>query len=476
MAGTLGALFTVAVGDAIYSSTLPELRPWHTERLVNEFDAAQAVPGYDFEAYRQQESRLFDEVAALRAARFDPALDSAISRFGPAGGPYAARVAGDWNRSHVMPATPERGVVLLVHGLSDSPYSMRGLALALHRAGLTVYGLRLPGHGTIPAGLDDVGWKDWLAAVGLTVRHIRAAHPRAPFFYAGYSTGATLGLKFAAEAVAAQRLDLLPARLFLLSPALGVSPFAPLANVQRLVSRWGIAPKARWGNVGPEIDPHKYESFAKNAGAQIAALVSSLNADLARMAEDGSIGRLPPVTGFQSVVDATVSTPDLASRFYGLLRGGTSTLVLYDVNRRADLEPLLSFSPRAVIAAFEKAPRRDYRLVVLGNAAGSASLLERSFAPGALLASERLLPLAWPDDVYSLSHVALPFAPDDPVYGLARGVGADGLHSLGALAMRGERGALSIGAAEQLRLRANPFFDDLLERVLADVDAAAEAR
>jgi hypothetical protein len=37
------------------------------------------------------------------------------------------------------------------------------------------------------------------------------------------------------------------------------------------------------------------------------------------------------------------------------------------------------------------------------------------------------------------------------------------------MAMRGERGALAIGAADQLRLRANPFFGDLLERVLADV-------
>jgi alpha-beta hydrolase superfamily lysophospholipase len=396
-------------------------------------------------------------------------LDSAISRFRPDRGPYAARVEGDWNRSFRMPASPERGVVLLVHGLSDSPYSMRGLAQSLHRAGLTVYGLRLPGHGTLPSGLDAADWEDWLAAVSLTVRQIRSAHPQAPFFYAGYSTGATLGLKFAADAVAAQRLDLLPARMFLLSPALGVSPFAPLANVQRLISRWGLAPKARWGNVGLEIDPHKYESFAKNAGAQIAALIGVLNTDLARMGKDGSIGRMPPVTGFQSVVDATVSTPDLAGRFYGLLRGGTSTLVLYDVNRRAGLEPLLSFSPQAVIAAFEKAPRRDYRLVVLTNDGGTRTLRELALAPNETVPTERALSLAWPADIYSLSHVALPFPPDDPVYGLVPSPQEDRLPSLGAMAMRGERGALAIGAADQLRLRANPFFEDLLERVLADV-------
>jgi hypothetical protein len=111
-AWVLGALFAIAAGVALYSSTLPDLRPWHTERLTHEFEASQAVPGYGFDAYLEQEARLFEEVRALRTARFDPVLDSAISRFGPDGGPYAARVEGNWNRSFRMPASPERGVVV----------------------------------------------------------------------------------------------------------------------------------------------------------------------------------------------------------------------------------------------------------------------------------------------------------------------------------------------------------------------------
>jgi len=470
-----GALFTVAVGDALYSTTLPELRPWHTERLRNEFEASQAGGTYDFEAYRAQEATLFEEARALARTAYDPVRDAPMSRYRPDRGPYAARVDGDWNRSFVLDGDPKRGVALVVHGLSDSPYSMRAIARALNREGLVVYGLRLPGHGTIPSGLDDADWQDWLAAVSLVVRQIRRDHPAAPFWYVGYSTGATLGLKHAAQSVAAGRTDLLPTRLFMLSPALGVSPFAPLANVQRLVSRWGVAPKARWGNVGLEIDPHKYESFAKNAGAQIASLIRSLHADLERMDRDGSIGRLPPVTGFQSIVDATVVTRDLATRFYGLLRGGTSELVLFDVNRRAGVAPLLAVSPGATVGAFERAPRRDYRLTLLGNPDGAATLTERSWAPGSDTPVDRPLALAWPDDVYSLSHVALPFPPDDPIYGLERGAGADGLPSLGALAFRGERGALAIGAADQLRLRANPFFDEMMRRMLAEIASARGA-
>ena len=476
LAWCAGAAFAFALGDALYSTTLPELRPWHTVSLDGEFDASRAVPGYDFDAYRADEARLFDAVERLRGERFDPSLDTAVSRFAPGRGPYAARVEGDWNRSARLDAPNPRGVALLVHGLSDSPYSMRSLALALRDAGVTVYLLRLPGHGTIPSGLDTADWPDWLAAVELTVRQIRRDHPSLPFWYAGFSTGATLGLKLCATAVRSGRTELLPRRLFLFSPALGVTRFAALANVQRLVSRWGVAPKARWANVGPEIDPHKYESFAKNAGAQISALIGSLYQDLRELERAGAIARLPPVSGFQSVVDATVVTTDLATRFYALLHGGTSELVLYDVNRRTGATALLASPPDAVVDAFERAPRRGYRLVVLGNPDGARTLTELTWEPGAAEPVSRPLSLAWPEDVVSLSHLALPVHPDDPIWGLRHGPSTDGLPSLGALALRGERGVLAIAAADQLRLRANPFFDDLLARVLARIDADAPAR
>jgi alpha-beta hydrolase superfamily lysophospholipase len=462
-----GALLTVALGDVVYSTSLPDLRPWHTERLEHEFHAGQAEGRFGFDDYIAKERLLFEEVERLRVTHFDPALDTAASRYAPGGGLYAKRVAGDWNRSYRLEATPQKGVALLVHGLSDSPYSLRAIALALQEAGITVYGLRLPGHGTIPAGLDQVDWTDWLAAVELTVAQIRRDHPDAPFWYVGYSTGATLGLKHSVDAIGAGRQDLLPDRLFLLSPALGVSPFAPLANVQRLISRWGVARKARWANVGVEIEPYKYESFAKNAAAQIASLIATLHRDLAAMDRDGSIGRLPPVLSFQSIVDATVSTSDLASRFYGLLRGGRSELVLFDLNRSAGLEPLLTFSTKGVVAAFEDSPRRDYRLTVLHNQSGSRSLSERSWAPGATTPDrESVMVETWPDDVFSLSHVALPFPPDDPLYGLGMARGPDGLPGFGSLAMRGETGALAISPVEQLRLRSNPFFDLIRRRIL----------
>ena len=57
----------------------------------------------------------------------------------------------------------ERGALVL-HGFTGNPSSMRGLALALADAGLTVELPLLPGHGTAIADMVPTGWDDWSAA------------------------------------------------------------------------------------------------------------------------------------------------------------------------------------------------------------------------------------------------------------------------------------------------------------------------
>ena len=81
------------------------------------------------------------------------------------------------------------------------------------------------------------------------------------------------------------------------------------------------------------------------------------------------------------------------------------------------------------------------------------------------------LDLAWPADVVSLGHVALPFPPDDPVYGILPGSGHDGVPSLGSLLFRGESGALTISLGSLTRLRSNPFWS-LIDRQLGEIVAA----
>ncbi len=64
-----------------------------------------------------------------------------------------------------------------------------------------------------------------------------------------------------------------------------------------------------------------------------------------------------------------------------------------------------------------------------------------------------------------LSHVALPFPPDDPLYG-QRPTGNKDVLFLGQMAIQGERGLLKLSSDWLLRLKYNPFYDYLERRVL----------
>ena len=85
--------------------------------------------------------------------------------------------------------------------------------------------------------------------------------------------------------------------------------------------------------------------------------------------------------------------------------------------------------------------------------------------------TERDLGKEWPLAVYSLSHVALPFSEDDPLYG-ARNLPGQKRPSLGALSVRGERNILRVSIANLMRLRYNPFFGYMRDRMIEDIQAS----
>ena len=71
----------------------------------------------------------------------------------------------------------------------------------------------------------------------------------------------------------------------------------------------------------------------------------------------------------------------------------------------------------------------------------------------------------YPADLFSLSHVALPFPPDDTLYGQYPGNQENfGIH-LGTLTPRGERGVLIVGLDLFQRVTSNPFYGYLVQRI-----------
>jgi carboxylesterase len=85
--------------------------------------------------------------------------------------------------------------VLVIHGFTGSPYSMRPLGEALHRAGFTVSGPRLAGHGISPEAMSRTGARDWVASVEEAYTALRRQVDRV--FVTGLSMGGTLTLYMA---------------------------------------------------------------------------------------------------------------------------------------------------------------------------------------------------------------------------------------------------------------------------------------
>ena len=109
--------------------------------------------------------------------------------------------------------------------------------------------------------------------------------------------------------------------------------------------------------------------------------------------------------------------------------------------------------------------------VVTNKAPHSREVKVISRRPGKDGVSDSELGLSWPDDVYSLAHVALPFSPEDPLYGGDASGESPGI-SLGNIALRGERGVLQVAASDMLRLRWNPFYAYVEARLLEFVGLA----
>jgi len=82
--------------------------------------------------------------------------------------------------------------VIVIHGFTGSPFSVRGVADALIAAGFDVEAPRLPGHGTSIEDMLTTGWPEWTAEVAATLQQLT---PRVERVVAvGQSMGATLAL------------------------------------------------------------------------------------------------------------------------------------------------------------------------------------------------------------------------------------------------------------------------------------------
>ena len=183
------------------------------------------------------------------------------------------------------------------------------------------------------------------------VRHVRdKIGPDKPLVLVGYSNGGALVLKYALDGI--ERGDPSPpARIVLISPMIGVAPFAWMARVISLLGPIPYFERARWLDVMPEYNPFKYNSFPANAAVQSWRLTTEVQAQILRLGKAGRLKALPPMLAFQSLVDATVSTDAVVHALFDQLDGNGSELVVFDINRLSGLEPFIEPSAATLLFA-----------------------------------------------------------------------------------------------------------------------------
>jgi alpha-beta hydrolase superfamily lysophospholipase len=243
--GLLGMALLTFLAVRIYDTQrgLP-LEPWHTyvphELHAKKLDAA------NWTQYLAAEATIFEDVQREVSRNLEAGDRVPANRYFDGSPVYPAHFAQDFNRSFVLePEGKPVGAVVLLHGLTDSPYSQRHIARFYRDHGFVAIVPRLPAHGTVPAALTDVDWEDWMAATRLAVREARRrTEPSAPLHLVGFSNGGALALVYALDSIGDEKLSR-PDRLVLISPMVGITRFARLLVWRAFQRFYLLSPRQR---------------------------------------------------------------------------------------------------------------------------------------------------------------------------------------------------------------------------------------
>lgn len=183
--------------------------------------------------------------------------------------------------------------VLLIHGLTDSPFIFHDLASSFLKQGITVRTLLLPGHGTAASALVDVSHAQWRAATAYGVQSMLEDFDTV--YLGGFSTGGALLIDYLNQ----QKISLAQEEqikgLMLWSPA-------SQAKANMAWAAQYVAWFKDYIDEGTDIDFAKYESFPFNAAAQIYSLMQHIQP--ANLTDTPDI----PLFVVASEVDQTIDT------------------------------------------------------------------------------------------------------------------------------------------------------------------------
>ena len=266
LSGAIGGVLTLIILFVIYLNSQPDLSIWHKVHLDKEFTSTSNIKTFD--AYLKLEKRLFQQLDSKVYQRISAKEKQKFNRYHKGSHSDPDRRPINWNRSFELKVKSPGPGVLLIHGMSDSPYSLKTLGRHLNQSGAWIVGLRLPGHGTVPSGLVHVRWQDMAAAVKLAMQHLRSQTGNQPIYIVGYSTGGALAMHYVLTAMDDSKL-IRAKGVIMISPSIGVTGVAALAKWQARLGYLLGLDKLNWNSISPEFDPYKYGSFAEIGRAHV---------------------------------------------------------------------------------------------------------------------------------------------------------------------------------------------------------------
>ncbi|KTF11771.1 MULTISPECIES: alpha/beta hydrolase [Pseudoalteromonas] len=211
-------------------------------------------------------------------------------------------------------------VALLIHGLTDSPFTYHDLARIYYEQGYSVRTLLLPGHGSAASALQNVDVKQWQKAVNYGVN--RALTDFDEVILGGYSTGAALVIDYLTKQTPSPKIK----ALMLYSP--GTEPH----NKNGWLAKWIDAiPFVDWIDKDADIDFAKYESFPFHAAAASYDAMQLVSID--QLSKRSALKL--PIFSVLSDIDTTIDTRASLKLLSALHKGNSpkyktrDTLVFY---------------------------------------------------------------------------------------------------------------------------------------------------
>jgi len=329
-----------------------------------------------------------------------------------------------------LPATQcgqAKGIAILVHGLSDSAFSMRDLARTLADGCYIARTALLPGHGTKPGDLLNVRYDDWRNTVRYLIAEAAREHDHV--IVVGFSLGALLTMAEAIDPGAPVDATITISPAFYLT----TSPYAEM-------TRW-LYPFKRWLDKEKPDDTYRYEAIPTIA---VAETVKAKRRFHKLLNQAGSVTK--PWLVIQSDDDLVVDTSKNQRLFMRHAKHGASQLITY----RGVKESSVANGPSS------KGSSAETKLIELN---------------------------AWSDEykVSGLTHVSIHQSPANPHYGIQgayRNCGSGGPRPRAAVKLCQQANTLWLGPWNQTApdkgpygmSTFNPDYSKLAEHILRFLD------